>query len=59
MPLFDFRNDNCSGDKGAKVPLPEDPRSLTFLNQASYHNPGRLCIVQLGRNIAIIRIANR
>jgi hypothetical protein len=57
--LFDFRDDSRSGDKGAKVPLREDLRSLTFPNQPSYRNPGRLCIVQLGRNIAVKSIVNR
>lgn len=56
---FDFRDDSRSGDTGAKVPLREDLRSLTFLNHPSYHDPGRLCIVQLGRNLAIISIVNR
>lgn len=60
IPLpFDFRDDSRSGDTGAKVPVGEDLRSLTFLNQPSYHTPGKLCIVQLGRNLAITSIVNR
>lgn len=56
---LDFRVDSRSGDTGAKVPVGEDLRSLTFLNQPSYQNPGRLCIVQLGMNLAIISLVNR